>query len=49
MHGSYRDIYVINSILKKHKYHQIPQRCVVSSRKWLCGKSIISTVLNILT
>ena len=37
------DIYMINSILRKHKYHQILQRRAVTSRKRLFGVWFIKT------
>ena len=35
------NICMINSILIKHKYHQILQRCALSSGKRVCGKWFI--------
>ena len=37
------DIYMINSILTKHKYHQILQRRALTSRKRLFGVWFIKT------
>ena len=32
------DIHMINSVCRKHKYHQILQRPALTSGKRLCGK-----------
>ena len=37
------DIHMINSVCRKHKYHQILQRRALMSGKRLCGKWFINT------
>ena len=40
------DIHMINSVCRKHKYHQILQRRALMSGKRLCGKWFINTFLT---
>ena len=40
------DIHMINSVYRKHKYHQILQRRALMSGKRLCGKWFINTFLT---
>ena len=40
------NIYTINSIHRKHKYHQISQRRALTSRKRLCERWVIKNILT---
>ena len=44
-----KDSHMINSIHRKHKYHQISQRRALTSRKRLCERWVIKNILTCVT